>query len=68
MTGAGKLLNLSDEYNFEMYLVHQLVILGPFSLLSLTENIIVNILIMLFSICVLTFMLKRIEKFVIGEL
>lgn len=57
-----KILNLLDEYSFEMYLVHQLVILGPFSLLSLTENIVVNFLIMLFSICILTIILKKLEK------
>lgn len=64
LTKIEKLLNWSDEYSFEMYLVHQLVILGPFSLLSLTEDIMVNILIMLFSICLLTLILKRLEKVV----
>lgn len=62
LTGIGKLLNLSDEYSFEMYLVHQLLILGPFSLLALTGNVMVNILIMLFSICTLTLLLKKAEK------
>ena len=62
LTGIGKLLNLSDEYSFEMYLVHQLLILGPFSLLALTGNVMVNILIMLFSICTLTLLLKKVEK------
>ena len=30
-----KFLNISDEYSYEEYLVHQFVILGPFSLLGL---------------------------------
>lgn len=62
LTGIRKLLNMSDEYSFEMYLVHQLLILGPFSLLALTGNVMVNILIMLFSICTLTLLLKKVEK------
>lgn len=57
-----KLLNISDEYSFEMYLVHQLLILGPFSLLALTGNALINIVIVLFCICVLAILLKKTEK------
>lgn len=58
----GKLLKLSDAYSFEVYLVHQLLILGPFSLLALTGYSLVNILIMLLGVCVLAFVLKKAEK------
>lgn len=63
----GKLLKLSDAYSFEVYLVHQLLILGPFSLLALTGYSLVNILIMLLGVCVLAFALKRMER-IIGNL
>lgn len=59
---AQKLLKLSDDYSFEVYLVHQLVILGPFSLLALTNNALLNILITSFGICLLTFLLKMTER------
>lgn len=62
LTGIGKLLNISDKYSFEMYLVHQLLILGPFSLLTLTGNASVNIVIMLLGICFLTLLVKKAEK------
>lgn len=58
----GKLLKLSDAYSFEVYLVHQLLILGPFSLLALTEFSSVNILIMLIGVFILTLLLKKAEK------
>ena len=58
----GKLLKLSDAYSFEVYLVHQLLILGPFSLLALTEFSSVNILIMLIGVFILALLLKKAEK------
>ena len=67
LSGIIKLLNISDEYSFEMYLVHQLLILGPFSLLAFTGNVLANIVIMLLGICVLTFLLKNTEKALISS-
>lgn len=61
-----KLLKLSDTYSFEVYLVHQLLILGPFSLLALTDFSLVNILIMLLSVSILAFVLKKTDKVVGG--
>ena len=58
----GKLLKLSDAYSFEVYLVHQLLILGPFSLLALTEYSLFNILIMLLGVSILAFVLKKTDK------
>ena len=57
-----KLLKLSDVYSFEVYLVHQLLILGPFSLLALTRFSSVNILIMLTGVFILALLLKKVEK------
>lgn len=59
-----KLLKLSDAYSFEVYLVHQILILGPFSLLALTGYFLVNSLILLLSVCVLALVLKKAEKIV----
>ena len=66
LTKVQKLLKLSDAYSFEVYLVHQLLILGPFSLLALTGYPLVNILIMLLGVCVLAFVLKKADKVVEG--
>ena len=61
LSRVGKLLILSDAYSFEVYLVHVILILGPFSLLALTRYSLVNILIMLLVVCVLAFVLKKAE-------
>lgn len=62
------LLKLSDTYSFEVYLVHQLLILGPFSLLALTRCSIANISIILFCICILAVVLKKVEgKFFVAR-
>ena len=66
LNGIGKLLKLSDAYSFEVYLVHLLLILGPFSLMALTGYSLINILIMLLGICVLTLLLKKAEQIVEG--
>ena len=63
------LLNTADKYSYEMYLVHQFVILGPFSLMGLTNVMTVNIVVILAAICVLAGLLKlidtRIQKLII---
>ena len=60
------LLNTADKYSYEMYLVHQFVILGPFSLMNLTNVMAFNIVAILAVICVLAWLLKlfdtRIQK------
>ena len=66
LSGIVKLLKLSDAYSFEVYLVHQLLILGPFSILALTGYSLVNILIMLLGVCALAFVLKNADKVVEG--
>lgn len=62
----GKMLKFSDAYSFEVYLVHQLLILGPFSLLALMGYPLVNILITLLGVCVLVFVLKKADNIVEG--
>ncbi len=56
-----KALNVSDKYSYEIYLVHQFFILGPFSLMALTPMVAVNILIIIGCIIVSTWSLKLVE-------
>lgn len=37
------ILNWSDKYSYEIYLVHQLFILSPLTLLTLTNSVVINI-------------------------
>ena len=53
-------LNVSDKYSYEAYLVHQFIILGPLSLMTLTKYAVVNIFIIVLLICVMAFSLKSI--------
>lgn len=59
-----KILSVSDEYSYEVYLVHQLIILGPFSLMNVTNNVAINYIIILVGICFLAIALKQFEEFV----
>ncbi len=54
-------LDITDKYSYETYLVHQFLVLGPFTLMSLTSNLAVNIFIILIGIGVLAWLVKRIE-------
>ena len=54
-----KLLNITDKYSYETYLVHQFLILGPFSLMALTPYLPVNIVIILICIGMLAWVLKK---------
>lgn len=39
------ILKVSDRYSYYVYLVHQIFILGPLSLMKLTSNIVINMVI-----------------------
>jgi peptidoglycan/LPS O-acetylase OafA/YrhL len=47
-----KLCLCSDKYSYDVYLVHQFVILGPFSLMKFTHNIVLNIVLIMTIIVV----------------
>ncbi len=47
-----KLCIYSDKYSYDVYLVHQFVILGPFSLMKFTNNIGLNIVLIMAVIVV----------------
>ena len=56
-------LLLTDCYSYEMYLTHQLIILGPFSLMSLTGMIWLNIVIIWILIMALAFLVRSSSKY-----
>lgn len=56
------LLSFTDKYTYELYLVHHMLILGPFSLMSVTGILPLNILIILIGSISLALLLKRLEK------
>ena len=57
-----RILNVSDKYSYETYLVHQFFILGPFSLMALTPIMPINVLIIIGCIIIATYVLKSVEN------
>ena len=58
-----EVLDISDQYSYEIYLVHQFFILGPMSLMTVTKLTFLNILIIYGCIITVAFALKNIEIF-----
>ena len=56
------LVKLLDKYSFQIYIVHHVIIMQPFSLLNITENIVLNILIIILYIAFYTFVLTVISN------
>lgn len=54
-------LDLSDKYSYYIYIVHQLFILSPFSLMEATTIMFVNWLIVLITIVISAIILKYIS-------
>lgn len=54
---------MSDKYSYDIYLVHQFLILGPFSLMSFTSSFTMNIIIILILICFFAFLLNKASQF-----
>lgn len=61
-------LDLSDRYSYEIYLIHQFLILGPFSLMSLTNVMFVNVVIIIIGTLLLSIVLKWISDYAARKL
>ena len=57
-----RILNISDQYSYEVYLVHQFLILGPMSLMMITPLVGLNIVIILIGIFTFAWLLKKVEN------
>lgn len=55
-----KILSFSDKYSYPIYIVHQLFILSPFTLMTVTHNVGVNIIIVLLTIALSGIILETI--------
>lgn len=55
------ILKQSDKYSFEIYIVHQLFILGDFSLMEVTNLYIFNIFTIIICIFISAYILKKIS-------
>ena len=56
------IFEFSDKYSFEIYVVHQIFILGTFTLMNLTSYKFLNITIVFIAIFISAFLLKEIER------
>ncbi|MDO5148129.1 MAG: acyltransferase [Oscillospiraceae bacterium] len=66
-TKLKKFLEITDKLSYEVYLVHHLIILGPFSLMKLTTITSLNIVVILAIIGILAFVLAQLEN-IIGNM
>ena len=60
-----RVFDITDKYSYEIYLVHLVFILGPFSLMALTPYVGINILIIIICIGISAWILKQVEMRVI---
>ncbi len=63
-----KLCLYSDKYSYDIYLVHQFVILGPFSLMQFTEIIGINLMLILGIIVVSAIIVNFISDYIRSKL
>ena len=52
------IIRISDKYSYEWYLVHQFFILGPMSLMNLTDYLLTNIAAIVLVVCFTSYILK----------
>lgn len=51
-----------SDHSYYIYLVHGVLILGPFGLITLTSNIIINVMFVLFLIMLTSFILRGVDN------
>lgn len=59
-----KYIKLVDNYSYEIYITHQIFILGPFSLLYLTDKMIINIPLIIILILLSSLILNKVSNIV----
>ena len=57
-----RILSTIDRYSYEVYITHQILILGPFSILYLSEYHFVNVLLILVLTSLMAYMLHKISN------
>lgn len=55
------LLELSDKYSYDVYLTHHIYILGTYSFFNNSSNIILNLIKLILTICISTYILNQIS-------
>ena len=63
-----KIIEVLDDYSYEMYLVHHPLILGSLSMMFITKYSILNIFMVLIITAVLSFLLKQLCRFLYSNL
>ena len=59
---GSRILDYSDKYSYEIYLVHQLFILSPLTLLTTTNNSIINVSLTIFVIFLSGYILNKLQN------
>lgn len=57
-----RLLDMSDDYSYEIYLVHHILVLGAYSVYNFIDNTIFGSVIAIIITCLWAFMIKRLSK------
>lgn len=57
--GAHKVLDFTDKYSYEIYLVHQFFILGPLSLMGFSDYLVINLLLTVLLVVLLGVTVKK---------
>lgn len=60
-----KYIDIVDKYSYYIYITHHVFILGPFSLISLTPKLLINLLIIIACIIISSYILKSITDLII---
>ena len=57
-----RVVSFSDKYSYEIYIIHQLFILSPLTLMDLTNYLVVNVVVTLLSIGISGIVLKTMTR------
>ena len=63
---GSRMLDYSDKYSYEIYLVHQLFILSPLTLLTTTNNSIINVSLTILVIFLSGYFLNKIQNMLLS--
>lgn len=59
-----KICRLSDSYSYDVYLVHQFFILGPFTLMDITKSLLINVMVIFSCVLFAAFIVCKIRCYI----
>lgn len=63
-SGLKKILDITDKYSYDVYLVHHILVLGAYSVYNYIDNIVIGSIVIFLLTCLLALLTNQLSKLI----